>query len=302
MLLDAKRQPRYIYNNRIIRDYLSHFASVKGTVIIIKNINDFDVFSANPITNFKNAGYYKHRPNWNWEFTADYAAFYCIESGEMSVHTADGDYLCGEGDVVFIKNFEFVRFANTASCDLSYYFISFFCERDFDFNINTVTNDAGAIKLFKSISEAHHSQSHLYKIKVGELLLRLIYTLASKDFKNTKDYIQNQKLLSVAEYINVNYYKKPTPAYLAKISGYSPAHLRRLFIKNFGMPPTEYILHKKIDMAKEILTDAPEKTVEEIADLVGICSASYLCSSFKKITGLSPGEFKQKAMLKNKDE
>ena len=35
-------------------------------------------------------------------------------------------------------------------------------------------------------------------------------------------------------------------------------------------------------MAKEILLDAPEKTIEEIANLVGFCSASYLCKIFKK--------------------
>ena len=70
--------------------------------------------------------------------------------------------------------------------------------------------------------------------------------------------------------------------------------LLRLFVKNYGVPPTEYILNKKIDMAKEMLLDAPEKTIDEIAELVGFCSASYLCKIFKKQTGITAAEYKRR--------
>lgn len=259
----------------------------------MKNINDFDNFTANPVSELKNAGYYKHRSGWNCTQTTEYAVFFCVESGAMRVHTDNEDAVCRTGDVVFIKNFETVTLTNTISEDLSYYFISFFCDRDFDFQINTVTKDANALRIFKDISEAHRSGAYLSKIKIGELFLRLLYLLCSEKLEKSKDYADNHKLLSTVEYININYYKKITPAFLSQISGYSPAHLRRLFVKNFGMPPTEYILNKKIDMAKEILLDAPEKTTQEIADLVGFCSASYLCKKFKSKVGISPLEYKK---------
>jgi len=56
----------------------------------------------------------------------------------------------------------------------------------------------------------------------------------------------------------------------------------------------EFILNKKVDMAKETLLDAPEKNLDEIADLVGFCSASYLCKIFKRQTGMSPLEYKER--------
>jgi bacterial regulatory helix-turn-helix proteins, araC family len=59
----------------------------------------------------------------------------------------------------------------------------------------------------------------------------------------------------------------------------------------------EYILNKKIEMAKEILLDAPEKTTQEIAELVGFCSASYLCKIFKSKVGLSPFVYKNSASI-----
>lgn len=259
----------------------------------MKSIKDFDNFTANPVTAFKNAGYYKHRAGWVCTQKTEHAVFFCVESGKMTVCTKNCDCVCNAGDVVFIKSLESVTLSNTSDNDLSYYFISFFCEPDFDFEINTVTKDANVLGLFKDISKAHRSGAHLSKIRVAELFLRLLHLLCSLKLQKSKDYTDNYKLLSTVEYININYYKKITPEFLCELSGYSPAHLRRLFVKNFGVPPMEYILNKKIDMAKEILLDAPEKTTQEVADLVGFCSASYLCKIFKSKVGLSPIEYKK---------
>ncbi len=259
----------------------------------MKNINDFDNFTLNPITAFKNAGYYRHRAGWNWVQETEHAVFFHVESGKMRVSTKEYDGVCNAGDTVFIRSYEKVDLTNASKDDLSYYFVSFYCERDFDFQINTVTKDSNSLRLFKDISENHRSGAYLSKLRVAELFLKLLHLLCSKRLEKSKDYADNYKLLSVVEYININYYKKITPEYLSQLSGYSPAHLRRLFVKNFGVPPMEYILNKKIEMAKEILLDAPEKTIDEIADLVGFCSASYLCKIFKKQTGTSPLEYKR---------
>ena len=215
----------------------------------------------------------------------------------MGVCTKEYNEICNAGDIVFIRSFEKVTFTNVSNEDISYYFISFYCEYDFDFQINTVTKELNALNLFKEIGEVHRSGAYLSKIKIAELFLKLLYLLCLKRLEKSEVYTDKHKLLSTIEYININYYKKITPCFLSQISGYSPAHLRRLFIKNFGVPPMEYILNKKIEMAKEILLDAPEKTTQEIAELVGFCSASYLCKIFKSKVGLSPFVYKNSASI-----
>ena len=77
------------------------------------------------------------------------------------------------------------------------------------------------------------------------------------------------------------------------MTGYSPAHLRRLFIKVFGTSPINYIIDRKIERAKEMLLEPPEKTIEEITDMLGICSPSYFCRMFKSRVGISPMEYKK---------
>ena len=74
---------------------------------------------------------------------------------------------------------------------------------------------------------------------------------------------------------------------MCAVSNYSPAHLRRLFVKYYGMPPQDYILNKKLSIARDIITEAPEKSIDEIAELLSFCSPSYLCKLFKKKYGTS---------------
>ena len=146
----------------------------------MNDIKEFDNFSANPVTSFKNAGYYKHRAGWTWNNTCEHSAFYCIEFGKCRVETENEKFICGAGDVIYTKDFENVTLSNASQDDLSYYFISFYNTRNYNFQINTVTKDTGALRIFKEISEFHRSGAPLSKIKVGELFLRLLYTLCSQ--------------------------------------------------------------------------------------------------------------------------
>ena len=68
----------------------------------MKSINDYDNFTANPITAFKNAGYYKHRAGWTWEKENEFATLYCIESGKCRVQTKYVDFVCGDGDLLLL--------------------------------------------------------------------------------------------------------------------------------------------------------------------------------------------------------
>ena len=79
---------------------------------------------------------------------------------------------------------------------------------------------------------------------------------------------------------------------LAEISGYSVSHFRRLFVDAYGMSPQEYMLNYKIRKAKELLAEEKDKSLDEIAELLGMCNASYLCRIFKEKTGLSPYKYK----------
>ena len=43
-----------------------------------------------------------------------------------------------------------------------------------------------------------------------------------------------------------------------------------------------------------MITDAPEKNIDEIAEQLSFCSASYLCKLFKQHYGMSIMQYKKK--------
>lgn len=70
------------------------------------------------------------------------------------------------------------------------------------------------------------------------------------------------------------------------------AYLSSLFSETEGITIEKYIIHQKIERVKELLT-YHELSLSQIADQLGYASVAYLSGQFKKITGLTPTQFKQ---------
>ncbi len=99
------------------------------------------------------------------------------------------------------------------------------------------------------------------------------------------------------KYIEENYADPDlyTPE-LAEMSEIGETYYRNIFISVFGMPPAKYIQQYRIDKAKELLVST-EKSIDEIAHLVGFANSSYFCKVFKSFTGKTPLDFSEKRRL-----
>ena len=73
--------------------------------------------------------------------------------------------------------------------------------------------------------------------------------------------------------------------------GLSSGHLSRIFKRETGCTFVDYLMHIRIKRAIELLKD-PTVKVYEVADLVGYMDARYFAQVFKKITGMTPRDFK----------
>ena len=77
----------------------------------------------------------------------------------------------------------------------------------------------------------------------------------------------------------------------AEALGISSSYLSRLFKQETGYTFVDYLMHIRVKRAAELLRD-PTVRVYEVADLVGYADARYFGQIFKKITGMTPREFK----------
>ena len=66
------------------------------------------------------------------------------------------------------------------------------------------------------------------------------------------------------------------------------------FKKKLGMPPYRYLLHRRVERAKELLL-AADLSPAKIAEEVGFSSQSQLTTNFRKIVGTTPARFRRDA-------
>lgn len=80
---------------------------------------------------------------------------------------------------------------------------------------------------------------------------------------------------------------------VAAHAGYSRYHFIRAFKAAYGETPGQYLTHRRIERAQEMLRTA-NLTVTEICHLVGFSSVGTFSARFKSWTGLTPSEYRTK--------
>jgi AraC-like DNA-binding protein len=78
-------------------------------------------------------------------------------------------------------------------------------------------------------------------------------------------------------------------------AGLSLHHFVRLFRRETGVTPIQYLNRYRVEKAKGLLEDSG-RSIEEIARLVGSSSQTYFAYLFRKQTGTTPREHRAKAM------
>lgn len=80
---------------------------------------------------------------------------------------------------------------------------------------------------------------------------------------------------------------------LAQVFSYNEKYIGKLFKKHEGKTIKEYINHKRLEKAKNLLNDS-DYNITEISNMVGFNNVTYFSKMFKKVYGFSPSGYKNK--------
>ena len=80
---------------------------------------------------------------------------------------------------------------------------------------------------------------------------------------------------------------------LATAAALSPAHFSRQFRKAFGEPPHQYLLTRRLERAAALLWTT-DWSIVDICHAVGLGSVGSFTTSFGRIHGMSPTEYRQR--------
>lgn len=79
---------------------------------------------------------------------------------------------------------------------------------------------------------------------------------------------------------------------LAQHAGVSPRTFSRRFAEDTGYTPMQWVMRARIDVARELL-ERSERSVEQIADDVGLGTGANLRLHFHRILGTTPTEYRR---------
>ena len=105
---------------------------------------------------------------------------------------------------------------------------------------------------------------------------------------------QGQLTKKAMEYIAENIADDLSLEQIADHLHISASHLSRTFKKNADISLTDYINQIRIGKAKELLRTT-DIYIYAISEMVGYRDATYFSSIFKKLTGVSPSEYRNPA-------
>lgn len=109
------------------------------------------------------------------------------------------------------------------------------------------------------------------------------------------DLPQTAPLISRAvEFIDANCHRPIRVAELASLCKLSESHFYSRFHEEVGCSPIEYKLRAAVRRAERLLISDPSMLIEEISLQTGFESTSYFRRVFRKITGMSPSEYREK--------
>jgi AraC-like DNA-binding protein len=107
--------------------------------------------------------------------------------------------------------------------------------------------------------------------------------------------IANETVVKAIKLINENYQNSYGVEELASDLNISKSHLVREFCKNTGTTPGKYLGIVRINAVKQLLVET-SLSLNEIAALTGFSGDNYLCKAFKRSTGETPMEYKDRVI------
>jgi AraC family transcriptional regulator len=105
------------------------------------------------------------------------------------------------------------------------------------------------------------------------------------------------RLRAVVEYIEEHIGGGPTLEQIAAIAGLSPYHFARQFKAATGLPPHQYVIMRRVERAKSLLRAGTDLALAQLAARAGFSDQSQFSHHFKRIVGVTPGQFRISARV-----
>ena len=153
------------------------------------------------------------------------------------------------------------------------------------------------VQNIKPFLKDFEQMKNLFIFKSNEFkILSIFYDMINR-ISTSKN--ENNILLDAMQYLEDNISNPAlSNSILAGQIGFSEVYFRKVFKKQYGISPKQYILNVRIKMAKQLLSEHLSK-ISEISERCGFSSVYHFSRAFSSRVGMTPSEYaKQNKFLK----
>ena len=269
-----------------------------------------------------NIGLAVHNADWNWKnVNSPFTRLYYVTEGSAQMELPDGIYTLSPKHMYFIP--AFTIHTNICKSNFVHYYLHIYEDHYSDndwldhwkFPVEIEATDLD-LALFKRLCEINPHMTlqksdpttydnnptlmqNLIKNRQRAFCDKvesrgIVFQLLSRFIKQgqSKIEMEDNRIAKTVLYIRKHLNEAIELEKLAEISCLSKDHFIRLFKKELGTTPLQYINQKKIEKA-QLLLITEELAVKEIAFQLAFDDYSYFNRLFKKTTGVTPQEYRR---------
>lgn len=150
----------------------------------------------------------------------------------------------------------------------------------------------------KTSLEIDGKNSSLYADAIAHaLVVHLLsrYSSSSRQIKSIAGGFTRQQWRQISDFIHANLDRNISLTELAALVQLSPYHFAHLFKKSTNTSPHQYLIRCRIEQAKQLMIMS-DLSIATIAQTVGFASQGHFNYHFKRLVGVTPKVFSQRAI------
>ena len=270
-----------------------------------------------------NVGLAQHNGDWNWkDVSSPFTRIYYVSAGEALLHLSDQTVILRPGRLYIIPAYTL----HSYECNgpFTHYYLHVYegvknelnltelynfpteveaCENDRRI-FQTMCQQMPDARLPESNPQAYDNaiqfSDYVKRYQNMELWQKMelrgaILMLFSKFMREAVPHLwtTDERLQRVLKHIHGHISQNIDIDELASVACFSTPYLIRLFKRELGTSPLQYVNQKKVERAQLMLftTDMP---VKEVAYSLGFSDHSYFIRMFRKQTGITPQEYRER--------
>jgi AraC-like DNA-binding protein/quercetin dioxygenase-like cupin family protein len=279
-----------------------------------------------PIESFNlqmlNVGLAHHNGDWNWKnVSSPFTRIYYVKEGEALLHLPQQVVRLRPGYLYIVPAYTL----HSYECEglFVHYYLHVYEGFKNEMNLQEVyelptevEGDNGAEDLFSYLCSRHpdaslpESDPKLYdtsaqtsdylaryrdmelweKMELRGAMLMLMSNFIRR--ARPRVWTNDERMKRVLSHIHSHIAEDIDVEELAGVASVTKPYFIKLFKREFGVSPVQYINRKKVERAQLLLytTDMP---VKEVAYALGVSDHSYFIRLFRKLTGVTPQEYRR---------